>query len=507
MEKLVKIPLDQTIANWWNTINLEYKRAFLFVFAVSLLAFGFEMSNLTLHHDDVSQFFIQDTILGHYVGRFGLGWLNYYGQSAYFMPFLQMLEGIFFMSMYGLFVARFWGAQNTMDIVLVASILSVFPYMAQVYQYNTAMATYSLAHFLAAAALILSTRASFLYIAIAAFLYAAAFSIYQTVIASAATIFVVWALINLLFRKEGQNFFNRAVVSSTIAALVSVGLGGLLYLAAVSSMDMKLDSHQAANQAFSIKEGFNLSYAVSAISDGSRSFFFWPEHYFPVYLKNLQLVFLVSAGILCIWLPRSIGGKVGAVVMLIVGSLAPRLLQLLHPEGNYHSLTLTAYAVLIAGTVMIINKAGHVLLRNLSIILAFFLIGGYILQCNWISTVNYLNTLAHYTTLTQVLSRIRSLPEVDWDGKKIAVVGSLDLPSDYPYKNATGVANEFMDAKHMQHLANLMRDNVQFISADSKTPEALEYAATHPIWPHPKSVGVVKGTGIVVLSKDNPQSK
>ena len=91
MKTLIKTPLDETVANWWNAIEREYRKAFLVIIAINLLAFGFEMSNLTLHHDDVAQLFIQDSILGRYVGRFGLGWLNYYGQNAYFMPFLQML--------------------------------------------------------------------------------------------------------------------------------------------------------------------------------------------------------------------------------------------------------------------------------------------------------------------------------------------------------------------------------------------------------------------------------
>ena len=134
-------------------------------------------------------------------------------------------------------------------------------------------------------------------------------------------------------------------------------------------------------------------------------------------------------------------------------------------------------------------------------VLASFLVWGYILQCNWVSTVNHLNTLAHYTTLTQVLARTRSLPDENWDGKKIAVVGKYKMSSEYPYKSATGVAVSYMDAFHMQHLANLMRDDVTFVEADNTIPAALEYATTHAPWPNPDSVGVVNGIGVVVFSK------
>jgi hypothetical protein len=389
-----------------------------------------------------------------------------------------------------------------LDITLVASIVCVFPYMAQIFQYNTTMATYSLAHLLAAAAVILSTRGTFLHVAAASLLYIAAFSIYQSIIANAATIFVVWVLVNLLFSEEGQTFTPRAILKSTIGALVSVGVGGLLYMVAVSAMNLKFDASHAAGEAFNLSEGLNLAYAVSEIMQGTRSFFMWPENYFPDYLKKLQLLFIAGAGIFCLLLPKSLGGKIGALILLVLASFTPRILQLIHPAGTYHNLTLTAYALVIAGAVVIINRASRtVAIRNTSSLLAFFLIAGYIMQCNWISTVNYLNTLAHYTTLTQVLARARSLPDKNWDGKKIAVVGKYNMSSDYPFKSATGVAVSYMDAFHMQHLANLMRDDVTFVEADSTMPAVLEYAATHAPWPNPASVGIVNGMGVVVFSK------
>jgi len=240
---------------------------------------------------------------------------------------------------------------------------------------------------------------------------------------------------------------------------------------------------------------------MTEILHGTRSFFFWPEHYFPNYLKKLQLLFLLFAVIFCLWLPKSPGGKIGALALLGLTVFTPRMLQLLHPEGKYHALTLTAYALVFAGAIAIINRAGHTLVRNLSIALSFILIAGYTIQCNWISTVNYLNTLAHYTTLTQVLAQARAIPNVQWDGKKIAVVGSYDMPSDYPFKPATGVANKFMDAKHMQDLAQLMRERVTFVEADESMPKVLEYAKTHQPWPNPSSIGVVDSIGVVVFSK------
>jgi hypothetical protein len=502
MKSLHNTPLDQAAGQLWNSLDPAYKRAFFIVLGINLLAFGFEMTNLTLHHDDVAHIFIQDTILGHYLGRFGFGNLHYYTQNAYIMPFLQLAEAIVFMTAYGMLISKFWGARKTLDIALISSVLCVFPYMAQLYQYNACTAPFALAHLLAASAVFLSIRATLVSVVVASLLYMGAFSIYQSVIANSATILGVWVTAKVLVAQEEESFSHKLIAKSVIGALLAVCAGGLIYMAAVSTMDLKFDSYQSAGQAFSFWEGLNLSQAATEIINGSRGFFFWPESYFPEYLKKIQLLFLAGAAIACLWLPRGLAAKIGALTLLALAGLTPRLLQLLHPAGHYHALTLTAYAVFVAGTVMIVNRTGQTLVRNLSSILAFILIWGYVLQCNWISTVNYLNMLAHYSTLNQIMAKIRSLPTGEWDGKTVAVVGQYDMRSDYPYRSGTGVATEFMDVPHMQHLARLMRDAIRFVRAEQTSQKAMEFAAQRPAWPDPASVGTVDGTAVLVLSKE-----
>jgi len=474
--------------------------AFMAVVVVSLLAFGFEMTNLTLHHDDLAQIFIQDTILGHYLGRFGAGWLHYYTQNAHFMPFLQMAEGIVMMAAYGLLVAHFWGVRKTLDLVLIASVMCVFPYMAQVYQYNSTMATYSLAHLLSALAVVLSVRATIWHVAIAAVAYMAAFSIYQSVIANAATIFVIWMLTKTVFYRESEGLFSRTMARAAVAALLAVGAGGLIYVAAVSQMHLQFDAYQGAGEAFSFKHGPQLSLAVPEVLRGTKSFFLYPENYFPGYLKKFQLVFLLGAAALCLWLPKGIPNKIAALSLLILSLFTPRMLQLLHPHGTFHNLTMTAYAVVVAGCLMILFRAKQMLLRNLSALLAFFLIGGYLIQCNWISTVGYLNTLAHYSTMTQLMTQIKSLPSDGWDGKTVAVLGSHGMYSEYPFKKATGIASEFIDTGHMQWMAHLLREDMVFIDMARATPDAQQYATKQAPWPHPGSLGVAGGVAVLVLS-------
>jgi len=507
LNSLIHTPLERTFAGWWGGVDLACRRAFFAAICVNVLAFGWEMTNLTLHHDDVLHFFIQDTILGHYLGRFGHGWLHYYTQNHYFMPFLQMTQGILLMSAYGVLVAHFWGLRRTLDIAFAAAVMCVFPYMAHIYQYNTTMAAYPLAHLLVALAVVLSARATIVHVAIASIMYVAAFSIYQAVVANAATIFVIWLLSRQLFGGEDEGLGSGKTARATVAVVASVIAGGLLYLAAVSLMHLEPDTIHSSDEAFQLRGVLTPLQGLAEIWQGTRSFFFWPENYFPDYLKTLQVALLVVAGLYCLRLPRRPGAKISAAALLVLAAFTPRVLQLLAPKGHFHSLTLTAYAVLMAGAVMIIHQAGRTFTRNVSIVAAAVLLAGYVIQCNWISTVNYLNTLAHYTTLTQVLARARSIPDAQWDGRKIAVVGAYDMSTDYPYKASTGVANKYMDAQHMSALARLMRDPATFVAADETMPKVLEFAATHPQWPHPASVGVVDGMGVVVLAKPAAAAK
>lgn len=504
MISLTTIAVDQLLKDWWDRIDPALKRAFLVAACVSLLAFGFEMTNLTLHHDDLNHLMVQKPLVGYYLGRFVHSWLFFYGQQGHFAPFLHMTVGMLLMCTYGVLVSHFWGARRTLDIALIAAILCVFPYMAHVYQYNSVMVAYPLAHLLVAVAVVLAARARVISTVLAAVLFFLAFSIYQAVLANAATIFLVWLLARVLLTDAFERDAMAATARAAGAALVAVTVGGVLHVLAVSTLNIPFDSAQGADQAFSLRSrlehGFQLAHAADEVLRGSRAFFLWPEAYLPHALKVLQGLLLVGALLGCLLLPRKVPAKLAALALLGLVVLSPRIMQFLHPQGNFHKLTLTAYALVIAAAVMVTISAGRTLVRNASALVAGLLIAGYVMQCSWISTVNYLNTLAHYTTLTQILARLRSLPEQNWDGKTVAVVGSYDMPSDFPFRPATGVANDFMTPRHMNLLARLMRDEVRFVGADTTMPKILEYAATHRPWPSPESVGLSDGIGVVVLA-------
>lgn len=500
-----RTPLEDWLAARWSRIDRVHKWAFLVAACVSLLAFGFEMTNLTLHHDDLNHLMVQQPLVGYYLGRFVHSWLFFYGQQGHFAPFLDMAIGMTAMCAYGVIVAHLWGARRVLDVALVAAIVCVFPYMAQVYQYNSVMIAYPLAHLFVAAGVALAVRGRALSMAIAALLFFAAFSIYQAVLANAVTILLIWLLCRTMFVTEGVPDRLYGVVRSAIAALAAVAVGGILHVLVVSSLNIPFDAAQGADKAFSLRSrlenGLQLPLAFAEVMRGSRAFFVWPEAYIPQGLKLLQGVLLAAVALCCLMVPRGAAAKAAAVALLGLIVLAPRTMQLLHPSGHFHHLTLTSYALVVAAAVMVVARSAGSLVRGGALLAGVVLVAGYVAQCNWISTVSHLNTQAHIATLTQILARVRSLPDTGWDGRTIAVVGEYDMKSDFPFRPSTGVAAKYMRPYHMQRLARLLRDEAVFVEVDSSMTSVQAFAAVRPAWPHPASVGVVDGKAVVVLSK------
>jgi hypothetical protein len=62
------------------------------------------------------------------------------------------------------------------------------------------------------------------------------------------------------------------------------------------------------------------------------------------------------------------------------------------------------------------------------------------------------------------------------------------------------VSTTFIDATHMQKLARLLREDIEFMPAEEINHQALDYAAKHAPWPSPSSVGMVDSMGVLVLS-------
>jgi hypothetical protein len=492
-------PIEQLMASLWMRIPQEYRRATPWIILIGILGYGFEMTNLSLHHDDVVQFFHTDRI-GHALGRFGYSWIHYYIQQGFYAPFFQVFLGILALTIYGLCVAATWKISRTIDVVLIASMLAVFPYMAQHYSYNTSLLPFSIAHALSAFAILLCVNFTISRFLLAVVLLGFSFSIYQSVIGNAIAL-ACFAAVATLTSANNQTLSITAGLSRTLAIpLLGIIFGGLLYLGLVAMLGLPSDPYQHADKAFTLSDGLNLGTSIQLIVQGTRSFLFWPENYFPADLKAIQLGLIAAAALVWVFQPVSVGKKVAAAVCAAGGILAPRALQFLHPEGTFHNLTLTAYGIVVAGTVMVALRSRSIFWRNLICAAAAVLIFKYVMLSNWISTVNYLNFSAHQSVLTQILTRITDFPPATITRPEVAVIGKLKMPDAYPFLPQTGIATDYIDLAHLGKFSAVMGQPIKFVGEDQLPEQVREIAKNAPEWPAPGSTFSANGMAIVVLS-------
>ena len=325
-------------------------------------------------------------------------------------------------------------------------------------------------------------------------------SIYQSVIANAAVILVIWLLAQIVQANREDASSRVTLLRASGWALAAPLAGGLLYVLAVSQIGYEARTYQHVDEAFSFEHALQPQLVVPAIIAGSKAFFLYPENYFPEFLKKLQLLLIAGGALAATLLSSGAKNKTLACLLIAAAAVSPRLLQFIHPTGQFHNLTLTAYAVLVAGLISILLKSRSNPVRSISILLCGALIWGFTVQCNWISTVGYLNHQAHFSLTNRILARLDALPADAWDGRSVAVFGRYAMPAEYPFLKATGIAPDFVDSDHMYFLARILRDKTSFIETDSAPAAAKEYALSHKPWPHQDSVGIAGGVAVVILS-------
>jgi hypothetical protein len=250
---------------------------------------------------------------------------------------------------------------------------------------------------------------------------------------------------------------------------------------------------------------------------GTRQFLGFPEaqfnsgyanpYYTGVYKYMCSAVLLLAA--VGLWV-RSRTRTAGflSIFCLATAALAPRTLQILHPDANYHELTLGGYSILLGGAFSIALKLGNRMLRSTVQSVLIILVLGFIHSNNVAAmsiTLDYQSTM-HWAN--RVLARVEALPNYGSSvypaQKRIIFVGEDYQISQWfyrgrPFVTSTGIADG-VPSIVFENLFRLLRVNVGYdVTAESRQ-RAIDYAAKHGAWPAPDSVTVLDdGTIVVVL--------
>jgi hypothetical protein len=506
--------IDRLVIAKWQEIDPNYKRIFFIFFMLNIFSYGFEMTNLILNYDDVVHFFeTEHPARGVAVGRWLWGVVHYFFLNQYFLPLVSLPISISCMFFYGYFICRIWQLTDVVSIFFIIVILSLFPYMADIYTFNSCALPYALSHGLAAAGIYVALKDRWFHIILGAFLISLSIAGYQTVISSIAVIVVFFGIISLNIEIGPNNF--KETLRNVLKIILAVLIGFILYFASVKISlyitGMHLAAHGGADSMFSLKSK-SLFAGFSKAFSGTTDFLFSSEAYFPLYIKAIYTMFMSLS---IIFLLKNIKNSrlksLFSILLLTSAIFLARFLQIVNPDAHYPARTLTSYAVLYAGCFMICTKFDSIFLRNLVLIGASIMCLGFIYQNNQKFVTGLQNTRAEQAFISRIIARAEQLPGYSKLKHKVfASIGRLPrgaLYNGYPFSGPPGI-NLFSATGRSTIIPALRLMRIDAIPPTIKQMRiAEEYARTHRAWPHPDSVAIVDDVVVIVLSNNHLKSK
>ena len=502
-----KVLLSNLIIEKWKSISPASKSLFYLIMILQFASFGFEMTNLAFNHDDTTQFLFSSPYWAWSSGRWALGLFRYYVLNSYFMPFLSFGIAFVLMYLYGLMICKIWEVNDGPAMVFLIGILVTFPYMSNAYSYNTSVVPFALAHCLAALGVFFSLKKSLYYFMVSIVFICISVSIYQSLLLNILVI-MGFVLFFQIFKKQSVkiislNFFKMflSVAFGSIFYYISIKLS--LYFSGIK----KLTTYQGADKMFEysfskLHLGFLKSIALY------KNIFLKQQSYFPSYAKNILLALFVIA--ITSIIIKKCSSPIRAIMLsslLICLSFIPCVLQVIHPAGRYHVLTLTSVAVLFAGITAIIFINKWTFLKNISVILIVFVL--YIFACenNRKSVISLQSTRAEQMLASRMLARAEALPEYfQMEKKTFVFIGKLprhEIDCEYPFLSSVGVGGYRLNGPRGWAVLRLLRTKVYPPTA-KQIQVAKDHIKSRRGWPHLDSVFIVDNIVVVILS--NPQS-
>jgi glucosyltransferase GtrII-like protein len=143
----IKAILDFTIENKINSFiqkNLADIKLFSLLFAVILLIYGQKIFFYTLSTDDYSRYYSGGEEQASWLGRWMGGVINehVFTGALHVLPYLNGLIGIFCFTLAGFLTAKFLKRQNTYDVCVATLLITITPFVAHNFYFNTNVSTW-----------------------------------------------------------------------------------------------------------------------------------------------------------------------------------------------------------------------------------------------------------------------------------------------------------------------------------------------------------------------------
>jgi hypothetical protein len=503
----------------WISIPASSKFICAVVVIANLLAYGFIFANLTLNHDAFGAI----TADGSYhrgTGRWMADLLYMKILGAFEIIWLYDLAGMFLFIVAGFSICRTLGIADTSIRLTILLCYTLFPYTCNYYAYPFYAPIYGFASVMSVLGIELGRSSSLRSKIVGGLCVALSLASYQAFVATALTL-VCLLIATRVCRTDNWKEVGRVLLNDLAPQLGVIAGGCLLYALSVRGMTawlgVVLTDYQGANSMMditseSIFQGFKLALKGTLTFFGRTDPTFQFGYENPYYAGLPKIINCVVALIAAINLFQDSSRKLiglASVGFLLLGLIAPRSVQVLHPEANYHELALGGYALYLAGLLAIALDARAKLLRVVVQGAVIVLIFSFIHSNNVAAmslTLDYQATL-HWAN--RVLARAEALPNygtLNYPARKQFVfIGNGYQISQWQYRgrpflSSTGISDGIPDIV-FGSLFQLLRVNATTYGVSKQSLElAKRYAETHRAWPAEDSLTVLPdGTIVVVL--------
>ncbi len=406
----------------------ENKYVILFSLIIGFIAYGFAFANKLLNWDDLCNLFSKGaTLIG---GRWGLE-LTQYLFLNFSTPWLNGIISLIFLTLSVCFIIKIFNISKLPFKLLIAGLFIVFPSQIGTFAYMFTCVPYSLALFLSVLSVYFGTKPKFKNALFSVISLILSLSIYQAYVAVAASLFVIFVILELF---DNNKTIQESLIKGiylVIILLISMatyyGITQIVLLVTDTSFSNYTESMLNNNSSI-------ISKIISVYKD-YISIFLWRRQGI-VSTKfsricNLIVLFVLGylAAINTIKTKHILKIALIIICCLVFLPIAINCIKLITPEN--HLLTKYSFVAIYVFTIILLDKNNTFVfsefIKKISVVVLSIIV---ISNC-YIANISYLKMHLEYENeyylFSSIMNSVKAYPGFDEDSK-IAIVGNFDDP-------------------------------------------------------------------------------
>lgn len=515
--------LSESLIHSWNQVDPIYRNALFIVLLINILAFGQELVSFTMVWDDYNQIIWHES--GKWInhGRWFLDAIYFFLLGGWYAPFLYTLLGITISTISALLICHLWNISKLFEVILVASSISTYPLMTDVYEWETNKVAIPLANLLAITSVWITRnkKGSILFGAIFIMLSLAT---YQTSVHFAIETIIFILLIKILTNKLDKENIKLILKKTLWPRIITIGLGGIFYIVSLKIAIQFQPELKSSRYGRLISSFWELRHKFNIQIEQALDLLFQSHDLFPFSLQLLTSTLFVAAAynltLIIFSRNESIFQRVihfTVVLLIFVTALFSYQLIFIPSTSILQSYrTLSSFSVVMGALVTISTVfSRNTFERNGVFIASILLIFGFITQNNVEYTRRYFINLHDWHLANRILTRIETHPDFEKALSKhqIAMIGLPTFLGDLKLLQQEKSSLYLEKPPSSMHMAvidfilSIYFENYTVIrvvpwrknSLNFVPKSAIDYACNHNSWPHPDSIKILND-GLIVIS-------